>query len=88
MTMPIEPTNEIGDLDALEENLKNAVMDPAAVVETDHTPSGGLVERKTDTGSVPADLPAKYQGKTTSEVIEMHKHLESAYGRQANVRTI
>ena len=84
MTTPIEPTTEIGDLDALESNLKKAVMDTPAEVEKSHTPPGGVQIRNDDTGLVPTDLPAKYQGKSISEVVEMHKNLESAYGRQAN----
>lgn len=78
-TKLVTPTNEPGDLDALTAELKESVtMEPAEGEEPTHTPVDG------NAGSEALDIPKKYQGKTIAEVIEMHRNLESAYGRQAN----
>ena len=73
----IDPSNDVGDLDGLEKSLQEAVtaneqtvkLGPPASEEAKH--------------AVP-ELPKKYEGKSITQVIEMHRNLESAFGRQAN----
>ncbi len=78
-TKLVDPTIDIGDLDGLEKSLSEAVkMAPVAAQEADFTPSAG------NAGSEALALPQKYEGKTITDVIDMHKNLESAYGRMAN----
>ena len=80
MTDLVDPTNDPGDLEGLEKDLKEAVtMEAPAAVEEDHIPADNRIS---DTHA--EDLPAKYQGKTIQDVIDMHRNLETAYGRQAN----
>ncbi len=80
MTELVDPTNDPGDLEGLEKDLQEAVtMEAPVEVEKSHIPEDNRI------GDEPGyELPAKYKGKSHQDVIDMHKNLESAYGRMAN----
>ena len=80
MTDVVDPSNDPGDIEGLQKDLQEAVtMDAPVSEEKDHTPADNRVGDEHGTG-----LPPKYEGKTIQDVIDMHKNLESAYGRMAN----
>ena len=84
---PITPPTEIGDMEALEKDLSEAAkataaLEAPAAEEQSHVPNE-LGEHGDDT-RVATNVPQKYAGKSTAQVIEMHQNLESAFGRQAN----
>lgn len=85
MTSLVDPTNEPGDLDGLQKELTEAVTS-TTVVEAGEaalaaTTSPAPVENALEKAQ---ELSGKYEGKSASEVAEMHRNLESAYGRMAN----
>ncbi len=79
----IDPLNDPGDMEALKQDLTEAVigMEPAVEQEKDHTPADNRIGATQ--GSSPP-VPKKYKGKELTDVIEMHRNLETAYGRMAN----
>lgn len=77
-----EPTEEVVDLFAKGFDDKSLLDD-----EQEDGASGNGVEGTTDAGEGAggeSTIPDKYQGKSITEVIDMHQNLERAYGRHNN----
>lgn len=72
----VDVNNEPGDLAALEKDLSEAVT-------TQATADKATQATKPATTDSPA-VPEKYEGKSLQDVVDMHRNLESAYGRMAN----
>jgi hypothetical protein len=74
----VDPTTDAGDLDAVEKELSEAVTAANAKAKADATDDTQEQEAHE------ADIPEKYRGKSLEDIIEMHRNLESQYGRMAN----
>lgn len=74
----VDPTNDAGDLDELEKQLGEAVTAGNAKAKAD------AADTPEEKEAAQADIPEKYKGKTLQDIIEMHRNLESQYGRMAN----
>lgn len=73
-----DPATEPGNLDQLEAELSAAVTSRQEPNSTPQDPPSTSQVHNTP------EVPEKYKGKSVEEIIEMHKNLESAYGRMAN----
>ena len=79
-TKIVDPKLEIGNIEGLKQDLREATLMQPAGEETSHMP----VDGNAGTDALNSGVPEKYAGKSVTEVIEMHRHLETAFGRQSN----
>ena len=72
--LPSDTDKEITDINAVEE----VNTDNEETVETQAVKS-----RETEEPTADSDLPEKYQGKSATEIAQMHRELESRLGQQS-----
>jgi hypothetical protein len=84
MTSLVDPKNDIGDLDGLQKELTEAVLDTTVVEAGEAALAQPSPAPVTDALQKAQELAGKYEGKSAAEVADMHRNLESAYGRMAN----
>lgn len=79
--MLVDAEESHGDLAHLEQEIRSAGL---ARTEVQPKSKGRQAPKTEQQDEEDADIPDKYRGKSLRDVIEMHRNLETQYGRQSN----